>query len=76
MKDMITSFVAEAKKDITDNNFGDNYCIIVTAGKGQFNSGSPRFVYRGIDDFEAKAETDMNKIDSSFSINVQLWIFD
>lgn len=76
MKDLIQNFVAEAKKDIIDNNFGDNYCIIVTAGKGQFSIGSPRLIYKTLNDFEKKAEADMDKIDSMFSINVQLWIFD
>lgn len=83
MKDtniFVSEYIIEALEDILKNDAADNHCVILYKTKPRFNSfGDEAIVhkiYKNINEFTDKAVKDINEIDSSFGVRVQMWYFD
>lgn len=67
-------FINQTKRDIIDNKIGDNYCILVSRTTA-FDT-KVRFVYKNIEEFEKKIDSDVKNINSIFGVEFELWVFD
>lgn len=77
IKKYVEDFVAEAMKDIVENKTEEQHCVILYKCRG-FNNEVKYVhkVYKSIGEFAIKGEKDINEIDESRGVNVQLWFFD
>lgn len=77
-KNEFSVLLDEFKKSIKEEKLTDNYCVIVYGSRGiDLNTNKHiRYVYKNIEEFEKKGESDFNKIPSEFGVAVQIWIFD
>ena len=72
-QDKINKFAEDCRKDLDKANIKEGeYCVLILAG----NASRPRFIYKDIESFKQKAVEDAATIDSMFSVDMQLWIFD
>jgi len=69
-------FIRDCKKDLIENNVGDNYCVIVYTSTGPFHSRIFRvkFIYKTLDEFEKKFKPE--ELEPMFGIDLRLWIYD
>lgn len=76
---MVEEFSAEAKRDLDTTGAKEGeYCVVLTTARSgpMGGVGTPRRVYKSLDEFKARAAEHIKEIDSMFSVNVQLWMFD
>ena len=73
---IINEFVTECRDIILERNIKDDeYCIIVYVGRFR-EKGDVFKIYKSIDIFKDKVAADLTDVDSSRSINFEVWLFD
>jgi hypothetical protein len=66
-------FIIETKKKVTELELEGKYCIVVYTHTSI--SRNVKYIYKNIEDFETKIENDIASINSMYSIDFQMWIF-
>ena len=68
----VESYIKESKHYVSENNIGDNYCVIVY--KVNDRNKIVEAIYKNFDDFKNRFNPD--RIHKMYDIEFQLWIFD
>lgn len=72
----INDFISDVENEMKKQNLDVNdFCIIIYAGNLHGNRWV-KFIYKTIEDFKEKSLNDIRSIDVTYSVDLQMWIFD